>query len=203
MILKFSIFSITCSLAQSDLTKGPIDENSVRMSIGMSIVKLQKSGIDKRSLEELSKSRDFFFRISATGPEGYSQSVVSKVTRNDVVAKWTTYSYDDIPRGIIHNITEVHEVKDEDIKKISELIETSILWKLGDQDRSEPVLTGVSGVSIEMSHKGKYKRLYYFQPENSNKKNDKIFVNEVQKILKNLNLDVARYLFSLEDKELK
>jgi len=111
------------------------------------------------------------------------------------VAKWTTYSYDDIPRGIIHNITEVHEVKDEDIKKISELIETSILC--------EPVLTGVSGVSIEMSHKRKHKRLYYFQPENSNKKNDKIFVSEVQKLLKNLNLDVARYLFSLEDKKLK
>jgi len=185
------------ALAQSDLVKNP--EGKKRVSnYSIELVKLNKPGIDKSSLEEMSKSNEFFFRISATGPEGYRESVISKRKDRDIAPKWSTSTYDDVKLGIIHNIIETQEVQNEDYDKISKIIKESKLWSLGKQEKEGPYLSGFRGVRIEMSYKGKYKSLYYFSPEFSDKQNDKIFVNETKKILKDLNFKISSYLYNLE-----
>ena len=163
----------------------------------ISFVKLHKPGIDKSSLEEISKSSDFFFRISVTGPEGLRQSVISKVKGNDVGVGWSTYSYDDTRLGVIYNVIKAQEIKNENFDKISKIIETSELWSLGKQEEITGVMSSISGVTIEMSHQGKHKKLYYFQPEYSEKQNDKLFVRETLKILKSLSLNISPYLYNL------
>jgi len=136
------------SLAQSDLVKNP--EGKKRVSnYSIELVKLNKPGIDKSSLEEMSKSN-------------------------------------------------TQEVQNEDYDKISKIIKESKLWSLGKQEKEGPYLSGFRGVRIEMSYKGKYKSLYYFSPEFSDKQNDKIFVNETKKILKDLNFKISSYLYNLE-----
>jgi len=198
-VMTLHYLSVSLSLAQSDLTQN-LNNKEVASTYSLALVKMNKPGVDKSSLEKISKSTDFFFRISTIGPEGFKQSVVFKSSGRDVIPKWSTYSYDDFKLNHIHSITEAHEVKFEDVVVILKAITTSKLWSLGEQEERSggPVLTSVSGVRIEMSHKGKYKELYYFQPELSENKNDKIFVSETQKILKSLNFKVSSYLFNLD-----